>query len=759
MRAASFFYLALLVSSLRVEGTQLFWSGDGTTFGGAGTWDTVTAHWGTSTSGPFTIVWNNAAADDATIDNGTGAGGSIVINSPITFAGTLTLNTACGTCPAYTIDGTGTMTFTPGSAISAPVNVNMMRSINVRYAGIITKIGAGLVAFNNANGNVTKFILKQGTANFSSTNRFGTGPDSADFLTFDGGTLRMDTVTTWIMGRSITLTANSGTMTKMSSTTTMTLDKAIHGTAGGKLSLQPGGSGGITIISSTANDWNGGLDIGGTTTVQCGAAGVIPNTCVVTLLASGANLQLNGFDQTVKSISGTGGAFACGARTLTINAPNGETYSSVFTASAGGKVIKNGAGMLTLSGNSTGFGGEFIVNDGMIGYGSSGALGASATAGIITLNGGKLSNTGTSGRSVAATVSVNLVGDFTVDDSLFGPNPGQILFNGTSTIKNANRIITVSGGANLGLGPVTQDIAGRSITKAGNGILTFTAANTYADTTVSEGTLVVTGSGSLGSSATATNTIAAGATLDVTGRTGGSLTIGPGQTLAGSGTVLGAIVLNGTISPGGSPGTLSTGSETWNGGGHYAWQINNATNAAGADPGWDLINISGGLNLAAAAANKFTIDISSLAPANTNGAADGFDNTSDYVWTIVHTTQGITNFDANTFALSRSGFSNDLGGGTFSLALANSGKDLQLVFASNNRSYSISNISVSGSIVTLGWESVSGTKYQVKGSTDLTQPFASWTNVGGVVIASGSSASQTDIPGPTQTFYCVQVVP
>ena len=57
------------------------------------------------------------------------------------------------------------------------------------------------------------------------------------------------------------------------------------------------------------------------------------------------------------------------------------------------------------------------------------------------------------------------------------------------------------------------------------------------------------------------------------------------------------------------------------------------------------------------------------------------------------------------------------------------------------------------------WASLSGTKYQVKGSRNLFAPLASWTNVGGVVTAGGASASQTDVLGLTQSFYRVQIVP
>src|ERR1051326_7230513 len=132
---ATLFCLTLSTASL--QATVLFWSGDGTTQGGPGTWDTTNARWGTSTSGPFTTVWNNANSDDATFDNGTGAGGIITIGTGLNMNGTLTLNGSCGTCASYVIQGTPITTFSPASAISTPSGVT--RSFNSPYAGTITK--------------------------------------------------------------------------------------------------------------------------------------------------------------------------------------------------------------------------------------------------------------------------------------------------------------------------------------------------------------------------------------------------------------------------------------------------------------------------------------------------------------------------------------------------------------------------------------------------------------------------------------------
>src|SRR5439155_8980384 len=106
-------------------------------------------------------------------------------------------------------------------------------------------------------------------------------------------------------------------------------------------------------------------------------------------------------------------------------------------------------------------------------------FGSTGNTGSVTINGGKLSNTGSGGRTIPSTIGVNLAGNFTVDDSL-SATQGQILFSGPGTIKGGDRTITVSGAANLGRGgAVGEDVAGRSLTKDGTGTLPLTASNTY----------------------------------------------------------------------------------------------------------------------------------------------------------------------------------------------------------------------------------------------------------------------------------------
>ena len=140
-------------------------------------------------------------------------------------------------------------------------------------------------------------------------------------------------------------------------------------------------------------------------------------------------------------------------------------------------------------------------------------------------------------------------------------------------------------------------------------LLTLSRANTYTGvTTIQTGTLSLGSTGSLASSRIQVNS---GAIFAVNPA---GTTIRAGQTLSGSGTVTGPITIAGTISPGNSPGILTTAAETWDGGGTYVWELNSATGSAGTN--WDLLNIGGTLTINSSLANPFVIDVRSL----------GFDN-------------------------------------------------------------------------------------------------------------------------------------
>jgi autotransporter-associated beta strand protein len=226
---------------------------------------------------------------------------------------------------------------------------------------------------------------------------------------------------------------------------------------------------------------------------------------------------------------------------------------------------------------------------------------------------------------------------------------------------NGNREFTVGTGANMNVNWVVDQFGGtRSLTKTGAGTLTLNATNTYTGaTTINAGTLALNGS-----------------------NTGSAITVNSGGTLGGSGTGGSLVVQSGgTINPGNSPGTLTVGDTTWNGGGHYNWQIHNATSTAGT--GWDLLSSSSTLTIGATSGNKFNINtwaLSSISP-DTNGAPLNFSASGNYSWTIA-SFASVSGFSEDKFTINTAA-TNGTGGfsdatGTFSLAL--SGGNLSLVY-------------------------------------------------------------------------------
>jgi autotransporter-associated beta strand protein len=281
----------------------------------------------------------------------------------------------------------------------------------------------------------------------------------------------------------------------------------------------------------------------------------------------------------------------------------------------------------------------------------------------------------------------------------------------------------IAGAANGDTPTDSQTAPPGGLAMAGTGRWTLSSAQAYSgDTWISSGTLALSGGGALAGS---TNlVVSAGAVLDVTARGDRSLNLGAGQTLQGFGAVLGNvnIAAGATVAPGqADPGTLTTGAQTWNGGGAYAWQISDALNGSGQD----LLNITSTLNLQATTANPFVFKILSLTPGFAPGPLAGFNNQSNYQWTVAATTSGIQNFNPAAFAIDTTGFSNALSGGVFSLA--QSGNALVLNFTSaaslSPTPASVTNAAIlPGGAFAVSGSGAPGQSYVLQATTNLVAP-------------------------------------
>ncbi len=220
---------------------------------------------------------------------------------------------------------------------------------------------------------------------------------------------------------------------------------------------------------------------------------------------------------------------AAGSTTVTITqnvSPTSTTFnnsSKNYAVSAsgafgitGGLLVKSGTGSLTIN-TANSYSGGTTLNNGTLILNNAAALGT----GALTINGGTLDH-GTAGPlTLSGAIAQNWNGDF----SFAGSNDLNL---GTGAVAlNATRTITTNGTAALSAtGPVSG--IGFGITKAGNGTLILSGANTFSGAvTVNAGNLQLGG----------VNTFTGGATVN-----GGMLQLNASQLFTGGVTINGGVV-------------------------------------------------------------------------------------------------------------------------------------------------------------------------------------------------------------------------
>ncbi len=149
--------------------------------------------------------------------------------------------------------------------------------------------------------------------------------------------------------------------------TDSTLSAKITGSGG--LDIQAGGTSAI-VLTHAGNDYTGMTTVS-SGTLRTGAIGILAASAGVEV-KSGATLDLAGNAQTVRNICGNG-LITLGAAALTVSNTADNTFAGSIAGT--GRLVKNGAGRLTLSGSSSHTGGvEYRA--GSLGIGASNALGS-----------------------------------------------------------------------------------------------------------------------------------------------------------------------------------------------------------------------------------------------------------------------------------------------------------------------------------------------------------------------------------------------
>lgn len=316
-----------------------------------------------------------------------------------------------------------------------------------------------------------------------------------------------------------------------------------YGAASTTVTLGYNSSGEITLAG--ANTYSGPTTI--STTVKAGVAsvanvsGAFGNNSAVTLSnATGANLNLNGFNTQLGSLTGGGGSggnVQLGTAALTVGGDH--TSPAAFAgiiSGTGGSLAKIGTGTLTLSGANSYTGGS-TVNAGKLVANHNTALGTGAVTLGATAENVSLYLGNRADVTNAVTVSAAGSGTVTLGADNTGSGQNAASFLGTLTL---NRPTTISGEVSadrLALdGTITGNVGTLTITGGSRTTIQSTANNFT-------GNLVITGAGTILQASVATPaevipdsssvTVGAGAFLQLAS-TGGAETI---DALNGAGTV------------------------------------------------------------------------------------------------------------------------------------------------------------------------------------------------------------------------------
>ncbi|SKA97103.1 PEP-CTERM protein-sorting domain-containing protein [Prosthecobacter debontii] len=475
---------------------------------------------------------------------GTGTLGDITNDLTVASGGTLDLNGVSQTVDV--LDGAGTVTNSSSTAAILTIGSNNGTGT---FDGIITgttklslvKTGTGTQTLTGASTYSNGTTLESGilagvdptvyTTNSQIKKLFGTGN-----ITLNGGTLQVrangnsntpTTAETLTLGNNVTVGGN----------VTIDINRASGSFTNRTIKFGTFSMGAFTLTTLAPNGYS--VDFTNSTLTGNVVFDVQSGTLnfANTMNAGSNSITKNGTGR----LTIRGGTFG----DFTVNAGTGDIYGTVSSQN----VTYNGTSVMdTHSGNT------WTMNS--LTYNSTAASNFSAfsTSSVYTIGTGGLTISTNIALTIVAqnagiTSKVVLRGDVTAtgNSSLLNSTNAAHLGTMFLDLDGGVRSFNVAATKTFTLGAVTQN---GGINKTGAGTMNLTVAHTYAGSTIaSEGTLKLTSTGSIDSSALIS--VRSGATFDVSAVSGFS--VKNGQTLEGGGNVTGSVTMaNGSIL---APGT------------------------------------------------------------------------------------------------------------------------------------------------------------------------------------------------------------
>jgi uncharacterized protein with beta-barrel porin domain len=194
----------------------------------------------------------------------------------------------------------------------------------------INKTGVGMLVLNTTNTFVGNIDITAGSLAVAGTNNLGNANNGVAIS--NGAIFGVTATATFASGHAFTLAGNS--MFDIAAGTTSTIQGAISG--GGNLVKTDTG----TLVLSATNAYSGGTTVNAGT-LQLGAANALPSAGLVSV-ASGATLNLNGFNHTFSSLGGSGTVTGANSTIAGMFAPGNGTPGTSM-AIVGNLAFQSGA--------------------------------------------------------------------------------------------------------------------------------------------------------------------------------------------------------------------------------------------------------------------------------------------------------------------------------------------------------------------------------------------------------------------------------